>query len=310
MKRIRWIAAVVGMALAVTATACSGSSGIVDGPTRDIAHAMGVTAVKTKPERVVVLDSGELDTVAALGVHPVGMVRPDVSTEGIGYLQDKVSDAEIVGTIQDPNLERIAALSPDLILGSKLRVGDKYDQLSALAPTVLSETVGRTWKENFLLFGDALGKKDEAAQALGDYESRARRLGAELGDPAATSVSAVRFMPQGKGMRLYNAGSFIGVVLADVGLGRPAGQRDPAKTFVEAGPEEVSRAGGDAIFYASYGPKSGTKQDQVTEGPIWKRLDGVQKQKAFEVSDELWYLGTGLGAANEILEQLKHHLAE
>ena len=152
MIRTRWIPAALGAVLALaTATACTkAETGGDEVPQRKITHAMGVTEVKANPERVVVLDTGELDTVAALGIKPVGMVRADVNTEVVGYLKDAVAGAEIVGTIQDPNLEKIASLKPDLILGSKLRVADKYDQLNAIAPTVLTEKVGVTWKENFL----------------------------------------------------------------------------------------------------------------------------------------------------------------
>lgn len=310
MIRTRWIPAALGAVLALsTATACTkADTGGDEAPHRKITHAMGVAEIKANPERVVVLDTGELDTVAALGIKPVGMVRADVNTEVVGYLKDTVAGAEIVGTIQDPNLEKIASLKPDLILGSKLRVADKYDQLNAIAPTVLAEKVGVTWKQNFLLFGDALGKKDQATAALAAYEAEAKELGAKIGDPAKMQVSMVRFTPQGKGVRLYTPGSFIGTILTDVGLGRPASQQDAAKTFVEAGPEELSQGDGDVIFYASYGPKNGTKQDQVTNGELWKSLKAVQNQKAFEVSDDLWYLGIGLGAAHEVLNELSKYL--
>lgn len=311
MSRTRWISAVVSVALAAMATACSGSGSAPESSqTRDVSHAMGVAKVKANPQRVVVLDTGELDTVVTLGVKPVGMVRPDVSAEVMGYLKDEVAGAEIVGTIQDPNLEKIASLEPDLILGSKLRVADKYAKLSQIAPTVLAEKVGVTWKENFLLFADALGKRNEATRALSDYAAKAKKLGARLGNPAGTNVSMVRFMPQGKGVRLYTPGSFIGTILADVGFGRPESQQNSAETFVEAGPEEITKADGDVIFYASYGPKTGTKQDQVTSSGLWKGLTAVKTGKAFEVSDELWYLGIGVSAANELLNQLESHLAK
>ncbi|WP_158843379.1 hypothetical protein [Saccharothrix deserti] len=44
---------------------------------RTIKHAMGETVIEKRPERVVVLDGGELDNVVALGIKPVGVAFPD-----------------------------------------------------------------------------------------------------------------------------------------------------------------------------------------------------------------------------------------
>jgi len=60
----------------------------------------------------------------------------------------------------------------------------------------------------------------------------------------------VRFMANG--IRLYGEGSFIGTTLSDVGFARPQIARTD-ETFVRIGPELVSYADGDLLFYAGYG---------------------------------------------------------
>ncbi|MCA1655324.1 MAG: ABC transporter substrate-binding protein, partial [Pseudonocardiaceae bacterium] len=150
---------------------------------------MGSTTISGEPRRVVVLDSGELDSVLALGVTPVGAVRADATSALQSYLAGRTDGVEIVGTIGEPNLEAIAALRPDLILSSKLRHEALYTKLSDIAPTVFAEAVGVVWKENFLLAGTALGKRDEAERAVAAYERKATRLGQEFGNPADLQVS-------------------------------------------------------------------------------------------------------------------------
>ena len=54
-------------------------------------HALGETVVEGTPERVVVLDTGELDAVLALSVPPVGSVRTGVSDELPAYIVDAAS---------------------------------------------------------------------------------------------------------------------------------------------------------------------------------------------------------------------------
>ncbi|MGO4757728.1 ABC transporter substrate-binding protein, partial [Streptomyces sp. 2MCAF27] len=97
---------------------------------RTITHAMGKTELKAQPKRVVVLDVGELDNVVSLGIKPVGLAPTEGSPELPSYLKKEAGDPKNVGTINNLNLEAIAGLKPDLILGSQLRAADKYDELS------------------------------------------------------------------------------------------------------------------------------------------------------------------------------------
>ena len=168
--------------------------------TRQVEHAMGMTEVPVEPQRVVVLDTGELDDALALGVKPVGAVRIDVATGFLSYLEEQTEGIEEVGTISEPNLEKIAALEPDLILSSTVRHEAIYDQLKAIAPTVLAPDLGDTWKDNFLLYADALNKTDEAKEMLADFESDAAELGKTLG--TGKTLSIVRFLPDQ--IRLYS----------------------------------------------------------------------------------------------------------
>jgi len=225
--------AALGLGLAVVLAGCGGTGeteaeeGATPEESRTVVHALGETEIEGTPERVVVLDTGELDAVLALGVTPVGAVRTDVSDALPAYIEDAgvdPADIDDVGSIQEPDLEAIAALEPDVILTNRVRHEDIHDQLSAIAPTVYAEAVGETWKENLQLAAEALGRAERAEELLAEYEERAAEVGEPFGDPAATQVSIARFL-DGSAVRLYGEGSFIGSVLADVGFARPTAQR-------------------------------------------------------------------------------------
>jgi len=109
-----------------------GNGGGEESATRTVEHAMGESEVPEEPERVVVLDTGELDSAVSLGVTPVGAVEA-VPGEGFPSYLEGVEGVEIVGTIEEPNLETISTLEPDLILSSNLRHEGIYDQLSQIA---------------------------------------------------------------------------------------------------------------------------------------------------------------------------------
>ncbi|MDQ4021073.1 MAG: iron-siderophore ABC transporter substrate-binding protein [Actinomycetota bacterium] len=312
MPRPRWLLATAASLLALTIAACGGQAEDAQGEDtqpasaeRVVQHAMGATTISGMPQRVVVLDTGELDSVLALGVKPVGSVRVDADQEFPAYLQDKTQGVETVGTIRAPDLEKIAALNPDLILSNKVRDADKYDTLRQIAPTVFAEEVGVAWKENFLLAGRALGKEAEAEQILADYEERARAVGRLAGNPAETEVSMVRQMPDS--IRLYGKGSFIGTILEDAGFSRPEIQQVD-ETKVDISREQISQAEGDLIFYSGFGPTSQAALDELVAGPLWQNLSAVQNGKSYEVADDLWYLGIGPIAANLVLDDLEKFL--
>nr|BFF26460.1 hypothetical protein GCM10025732_44250 [Glycomyces mayteni] len=163
--RRRLVASGLAAACALALTACGTSDPAADrggeeGETRTVEHAMGTTEVPVDPQRVVVLDTDKIDTALSLGITPIGAARTS-EAELPTYLGD-LSGVTVVGTSAEPDLEAIEQLKPDLILGSKFRQEEFYDELDAIAPTVFTELVGLTWKENFLLDGEALGRGDTA----------------------------------------------------------------------------------------------------------------------------------------------------
>ncbi|MEU2243956.1 iron-siderophore ABC transporter substrate-binding protein [Streptomyces sp. NPDC018338] len=273
---------------------------------RTLTHALGKTELKAAPKRVVVLDVGELDNVVSLGIQPVGYA-PSEGDDGIpAYLGKDAGTPKSVGTINNLNLEAIANLQPDLILGSQLRAADKYDELSKIAPTVFSIRPGFTWKENYLLNAAALDKTAEAKTKLSAYETKARQLGTDIG-PNKPTVSMVRYLP-GK-IRLYAKASFIGTILEDTGLPRPKNQQID-DLAAEISPEKIDEADADWIFTGVYGDAKATKKDAAQANPLWKNLKAVKAGQAKDVPDETWYLGLGVTAANSVLDDLRTDLVK
>ncbi|MER7028512.1 MULTISPECIES: ABC transporter substrate-binding protein [Streptomyces] len=283
------------------------------GPHR-VATAMGKVEVPAAPKRVVVLDTAELDSALTLGVKPVGATRSDVDSGFLDYLP-KADTAGIkdVGTIGAPNLEAVAALKPDLILTNKVRDGHSYRQLSRIAPTVMTETTGYPWKQNFATHAAALNRIPQAKKVVAGYEAHARQVTAALGGPAkakALRTNVVRFV-EGADTRVYGCQSYIGTVLDDLGTG-PTDVVNDAKDglMTELSAEQMHRADADAVFYASYGSPDTSKEAQVTSGPLWKNLRAVKNDRSFRVDDQLWIQGIGYTAADKILDEVRERLAK
>lgn len=323
---LRLLTAAIG--LGVIAAACgsgassdasSGGAGTTE-PSAESAsvtvdHALGTTEVPCTPEKVVTLGQGQTDSTLALGVTPVGVVEP-WADDWYDYLPAEVEEAQVVGTELEPDLEAIVALQPDVILGSKLRHEAFYDQLSQIAPTVFSETIGVAWKDNVSLWAEALCREDEGEEILAAYESRAAELNEKLGDAANSEVSMVRFMPDQ--VRIYLTG-FPGSVLRDVGLRRPAAQQvdnwDESPQLIEISEERIPEMDGDVIFVMvsgdAYAQERGYDLDETvkqwTTTDLWKGLSAVQAGSVQEVNEDHWNLGGGILSANALLGDLESY---
>ncbi|MEV6231976.1 iron-siderophore ABC transporter substrate-binding protein [Saccharopolyspora shandongensis] len=311
---MRTAGALVAAGLVALTAACGGAAPNAAAPAaepgagfpRTIATAKGEVTIPKKPERVVVLDTAELDSVTLLGITPVAAIPPHLSTgeEFPAYLREKLGGTALVGPSDSPKLELIASLKPDLILTSRVRHDALYDQLARIAPTVMTETTGFPWKQNLAMHAAALGKEAEAQAALQAYEARAKRIGdaiiAKNGGTAPT-VSVTRFMA-GK-IRLYQKSNFSGVVLTDAGMTRPPSQN--ADEFDnEISPELIDMADADTVFVTTAVSPEKTQQKAVESSALWTRMNAVRNGRVFPVPDETWMSGIGVQAANLVLDDL------
>ncbi|GAB7181488.1 iron-siderophore ABC transporter substrate-binding protein [Kitasatospora sp. Ki12] len=287
----------------------SASPSAVPVPPVTVNTATGPVRVPGKPMRVVVLDTDVLDSALTLGITPVGAALPARDTSYPDYWPaTRTTGIRLVGPAGAPDLPTVRALRPDLILSNQARDGDRYDQLRELAPTVLTQTTGAPWKANVRLHAQALSR-EAAAEAFADsYQKHAGQVAQALTDAklSGRKVSLVRFV-EGGGIRLYGRQSFPGTVLADAQVGRPDSQNTDQSDF-EVPPDQLGRADGDLLLYATYGDPERAGTDAVLASPGWQALGAVKAHRAFPVDDQLWFQGIGYTGANYVLDELQRFL--
>lgn len=276
---------------------------------RTVEHALGLTEIPAPPQRVVTLDMSFVDAAFTLETPTYGYTTFGDST---GELPDYfgaareayAAEAEHLGDLMAPNVEAIAELEPDLILSASVRHEDIYDELSAIAPTVMSDSAGAGWKDNLRLTAETLGKEELAEERIAAYEERAVTVGDEVNDAAGDpEVSIVRFVDV---VRLYQAASFSGVVFEDAGIARPENQRDTENFIVELSPEELGQADADHVFYTIYNDSEVEKVlQQAMDSGLWEAsLSAARDGHAYEVPDETWMSAVGMFGAHYILSDL------
>lgn len=309
--------AVLGAAMAAALGACTPLDG-GDGPAQGAAPtaapasttvltATGPVSVPMSPLRVVTLDTAELDSAMTLGITPVGACRAAADRRLPGYWPaSRLAEVADTGTVDDPDFARVRALRPELILSSRLRDDGHYATLQEIAPTVLSQSTGYPWRANFQLHAQALGRLAEANAIVAAYRGQVAQVSRALGGPGSTSgrrISLVRFV-QGGRIRLYGRQSFLGTLLADLQLGRPAAQ-NVDQFDVEIAPDQLDGADGDILLYGTYGDPVAAGTTATLASPAWQALSAVRSHRAFPVDDQLWFEGIGYTGAEQVLAQLQ-----
>lgn len=311
----RKILPVIIASAALILSACGGASSSSDNSSPSSAsdafpvtvkHAMGSTVIEEEPLRIVALDSSYSDATLLLESKLVGITTyRGYSTDLPDYLGPArakyAGDVETVGEMEAPSLEKIAALKPDLIVSAKVRHEALYNQLSKIAPTIMSETTGATFKDNIRLLAQALGKQDLAEQKINAFEETAEEVGdavnAKAGNP---TISVTRFLDGPT--RLYLKDTYSGVVLDDAGLARPKPQ-DTTGFAREISEENIKLADADKIFVTTYEDEEGlglqTKQ-AFGNNSLWKPL----APKVIEVPDTTWMTAVSIQGGYHVLADL------
>lgn len=269
-----------------------------------VKHAMGETPIPTTPKKVVILTNEGTEALLALGVKPVGAVKSWTGEPWYDHIKADMEGVKNVGTESQPNIEEIAALKPDLIIGNKMRIEKVYDQLSKIAPTVYSAELRGDWKINFKLYAEALNKKAEGDKVMADFDKRIEELKTKAGDKLKQKVSLVRFMPATA--RIYYNDTFAGVIFKQLGIARP--EKQNKDTFADdVTKERIPDMEGDVLFYFTYETgdgKASKMEEEWLKDSLWNNLNVVKNKKAFKVSDTIWNTAGGVKAANLMLDEL------
>ncbi|MEU7854976.1 iron-siderophore ABC transporter substrate-binding protein [Nonomuraea sp. NPDC049141] len=148
-----------------------------------LTHKYGSTTITAKPKRIVTVGLVEQDALLALGIVPVA------STEWIGgypgaigpWAKSKLGSAPVPQVLKDtgsgPQMEKIAALRPDLILALYSGLTqEQYTTLSKIAPTVAQPKehidYGISWQEVTKQVGVAVGEAAKADALVKQVEDR------------------------------------------------------------------------------------------------------------------------------------------
>lgn len=280
---------------------------------REITHEAGTDCVPLKPQRIAVLDPlTALPTLLALGAPVVGSAQVYPGDDGYPSYIDKAAVAGIAsfGGMRDLNVEAVLASDPDLIVGDIANMGERLDELRAIAPVVVTKYTyyQSDWLAEIRKIAEAVGQSDAAEAQITALESRAaalrERFAAEGRVPVLSRVDLYRDEPL---YYRFNC-TWFGALLGEAGVTQPQAQQGEctagasSTVFQMVSLEQIATyLDGDVM--AIYGQRGTDPMATVAAWPTWSTL-GVAARDAVYVVGDAWGVGASVPAGMLILDDL------
>ncbi|MEP3329762.1 iron-siderophore ABC transporter substrate-binding protein [Sedimentitalea sp.] len=265
--------------------------------------------VPADPQRIVVMDqSFALGIGLELGLPIVGAPLNRMSDEDL-LARAQAVGVEDLGFVTEPNLERIVALQPDLIIGF---TGDPglaesfYPMLSSLAPTLLD--ISGDWQGFYDILGGLTGQQDKVEALFADYSARLQDIRERVPE---TAVSILRITPWDFQVYTDTPGAYAPFqVLSDAGVRRSAYETAPDGPALKRPDwEELSQLDGEVLLYIVGGTNDSAtsgRHEEVVGNPLWRLLPAVQAGQVHQIDPATWMEFSGLPSAHRVLDDIEH----
>lgn len=268
-----------------------------------IQDANGEITVPKAPEKVVVFDNSALDTMNVLGV---GDKVVGAATNNLPDFLKAYQKVESAGGIKEPDLEKINALKPDLIIISG-RQRDFQEDLAKIAPTVFFSTDNKdTWKSiqnQVNAIAKIFGKEDKAKKEIAALQEQIEATKKK----AADSGTALVLLANEGSISAYGKGSRFGIVHDTFGF-KEADDTIKASTHGQNVSYEYVLEKNPAIIFVVDRTKAiggDDSQNNVADNALVKQTTAGKNQKVISLDPSVWYLaGSGLESVKIMIEDV------
>ncbi|MEB5888443.1 Fe2+-enterobactin ABC transporter substrate-binding protein [Enterobacter roggenkampii] len=275
------------------------SAAAADWP-RQVTDSRGVHTLESKPTRIVstsVTLTGSLLAIDAPVVASGATTPNNRVADGQGFLRqwgDIAKQRKVARLyIGEPSAEAVAAQMPDLILISATG-GDSalalYDQLSAIAPTLIINYDDKSWQALLTQLGAITGHEKQAAERIAAFDKQLAQVKQQMTLPPQP-VNAIVYTAAAHSANLWTTESAQGKLLHQLGFtlaDLPAGLQTSTSQgkrhdIIQLGGENLATGlNGEGLFVFA-----GDEKDvaAIYANPLLAHLPSVKNKR-------VWALGT------------------
>jgi iron complex transport system substrate-binding protein len=252
--------------------------------------------VPAEVKRIVTLAPNLTETIYALGLGD-----RLVGDTNFCDTPEAAKSKPHVGNPQNPNLEAIVALHPDLVLATTsintLETADALKQLGIAVYTSDPQTV-RGMLDSTRHVAEVIGAAQQGTELVGRMQQRLDALHARLSERPMVHVLFVVWLEP---LQTIGQNTFIADALRWAGAESVLVSK---QNWPHLSLEEVVRLQPDYIvFTEDHGGGVSTELADLRARPVWRDLDAVERGHVVNVSEEVVRPSPGLV---DVIEQLAH----
>ncbi len=180
-----------------------------------ITHKLGEATLKKNPKKVVVFDYGTLDSLDKMGIEIKGLPKSNIPSYLSKYKDDKYID---VGTLFEPNFEKLNEIKPDVIFISA-RQSKAYEELNKIAPTIHLNTENGKYmesvKSNLEKLGKVFDKEDFVRDEIKKLDDSVKDINKKASEGGK---KALVILANDGALSAYGKGSRFGIIHEELGF--------------------------------------------------------------------------------------------
>lgn len=240
LKRIT-TAVIAGVASLGLLVGCSGgdngnaeASGETE--TRTVTDSTGADIeVPAEPKNVATLHYAATETLIDLDLLPVGQGNYQESAVPEEWV-DQLSDIPVVAQ-EEPDLEQLAEVAPDLILAPNIYEPDMIEQLEEIAPVYQFTLRGgerANWAQRVQEVADAVNQTAELEKLDADFEAEQKKIAEEYGDVTEGTNVGVVSSYEDNTAYLWGSENMVGTLFTPLGFDWSADEDASIKKYATA----------------------------------------------------------------------------
>lgn len=275
--------------------------------TRTIETANGPVEIPTTPKRVVCVINYAMHDLFDLDFEPIGVpdgFADDVLPKYAGSYQ-KIAK---VGPWNAIDVEKVAALNPDLILGLDSDWNEPiYDKLRGIAPTALFKLAGTSdWAAVAAEFAGAVGRTKQLDALKQQYQDRAASIHSTYSSVLDEARWAIVTAPP-SGWVTWFPDSSGGQVLAAAGVQFSSIAAGKTGNYQELSIEQLDLlADADAIAVYDNPGSPNPNVQKLKQQPAWALLKAAKNDHVYALPQLFPYsYGNALALLDQLEEALK-----
>lgn len=244
------------------------------------------------PRKIVTLEWAETEIALSLGIRPLGVADLAGYRQWVNIENHGLAAATDVGGRQQPSLEALTRLKPDLILTSALRHKAIAERLKAIAPTVLldgasdSADLFQDMKSNLAAAATALEREAEGKAEWQSFEDGLSAARAKLSGPLPVVIAQP--LPGVARLRIFTTNSAVMKTLVQAGFSEVVDRGVQPFGFTTFGLEELASLSPETrlCLLDEATPK------ELTESAIWPVLPVVSAGHIYHLGGDIWPFGS------------------